>query len=289
MSEVFREIKESLTMRQVAEHFGYPVNRSGFIFSPFGKEKTASCKLYFDTGSFYDFSTNFGGDIIRFTAAILNINNWEACQYLIQAFSLPMSLSGSTDHQEEIERRQRERQRQEERKQEFMEALWGEINRLKHWEDICRLAIEKQLFEPFSDMWGCCINELQETEYKLDILCGSDQNAYRRMKPNVAAGLSSDRPQWLLDTLSILAEGGAFQATQSELKEIRAQRDFEVLERQPGKDRECDIEWVQGVLRNKYEPQEKRGEARRRREQEDLQQMSDSGLIMLLESLTAEG
>ena len=100
MSEVFKEIKESLTMRQVAEHLGYSVNRSGFILSPFRKEKTASCKLY--RNSYYDFSTAAGGDLIRFTAAILNINNWEACQYLVQAFSLPISLSGSRSEERRV-------------------------------------------------------------------------------------------------------------------------------------------------------------------------------------------
>ena len=264
MSEVFREIKESLTMRQVAEHLGFPVNRSGFILSPFGKEKTASCKLY--RNSYYDFSTATGGDLIKFTAAILNINNWEACQYLIQAFSLPISLSGGADRREEIERRQRERQRQEERKQEFKTALLGEIDSLKRWA-IYGTVIEKRLYEPFSDMWGCCINELQKAEYKLDILCTADQGAYRRMKPDVAAGLSSDRPQWLLDTLAILAEDVAFQATKEEIARIEKQRDFE-LRRQPGERR-----------------QQKRGEVRRKREQEDLQKMSDIDLIMLLENL----
>ncbi len=47
----------------------------------------------------------------------------------------------------------------------------------------------------------------------------------------------------LLDVLAILAEDGAFQATQRELAEIQAQRDFELLERQPGKDRICSIPW----------------------------------------------
>lgn len=241
MSEIFGEIKESLTMQQVAEHFGYPINRSGFILSPFGKEKTASCKLY--RNSYYDFSTASGGDLIKFTAVILNINNWEACQYLVQAFSLSISLSGGTDRREEIERRQRERQRQEERKQEFRAALSGEIDSLKHWADIYKTAIEKRLYELFSDMQAYCISELQRTEYKLDILCAADQDAYRRMKPDVTAGLSSDHPQWLLDTLAILAEDGAFQATQSELMEIQTQREFELLKRQPGKDRICNVTW----------------------------------------------
>lgn len=238
MSEIFREVKESLTMQQVATHLGYSVNSSGFILSPFGKEKTASCKLY--RNSYYDFSTGSGGDLIRFTASVLNINNWRACQYLIQAFSLPISLSSSTDRREEIERRQKERQRQEERKQEFKAALQSEIDNLKCWSDIYRTAIEKQLYEPFSDMWSYCINELQKAEYKLDILCAADQKAYRRMKSKVELGLSSDRPQWLLDTLGILEDDGIFRATQNELVEIKAQRDFE-LNRQTGKDRICSI------------------------------------------------
>lgn len=181
--------------------------------------------------------------MIKFTALVLGVDNWRACQYLIQAFSLPISLSGGTDHRKEIERRQREWQRQEERKQEFKVALLGEIDSLKHWIDIYGSAIEKRLYEPFSEMWGYCINELQKTEYKLNILCTAEQGTYRRMKPDVTAGLSSDRPQWLLDVLAILAEDGAFQATQRELAEIQAQRNFELLERRPGKDRICSIRW----------------------------------------------
>lgn len=240
MSQAFREIKENLIMRQVAEHLGFKPDRAGFILSPFGEEKTASCKLYRD--SFYDFSTSTGGDLIKFTALVLGVDNWRACQYLIRAFSLPIVLSGSTDRQEEIEQRQRKQQRQEERRKEFKAALLSEIGNLKCWADIYKTAIEKRLYEPFSDMWGYCINELQKVECKLDILCAADQEAYRRMKPKVELGLSFDRPQWLLDTLAILAKDGTFQATQSELREIQAQKNFE-LSRLPGKDRICNITW----------------------------------------------
>ncbi|MCI8726299.1 MAG: hypothetical protein HFG66_09335 [Hungatella sp.] len=240
MSQAFREIKENLIMRQVAEHLGFKPDRAGFILSPFGEEKTASCKLY--RNSYYDFSTASGGDLIKFTALVLGVDNWRACQYLIRAFSLPVVLSGNTDCQEEIERRQRKQQRQEERRQEFKAALLSEIGNLKCWADIYKTAIEKRLHEPFSDMWCYCIDSLQATEYKLDILCATDQRAYRRMKPDMATGLPSDRPQWLLDTLAILAKDGTFQATQSELREIQAQKNFE-LSRLPGKDRICNITW----------------------------------------------
>ncbi len=62
----------------------------------FKEERTASCKLY--PRSFCDFSSGIGGDIIRFASAVLGLNNWEACRYLIEAFSLPFSLSGHTDN-----------------------------------------------------------------------------------------------------------------------------------------------------------------------------------------------
>ena len=208
----------------------------------FQKEKTASCKLYFSTNSFYDFSTNFGGDIIRFTAGILHTDNWRACRYLIEAFSLPISLSGATDRREEIEKRRKKQQRQQERAQEFETALSEEIENLKSQEQVYQRVIDEKIYPPMSEIQGYVVLELQKVSYKLDLLCAVDCKVYRRMKPDVTAGIPSNRPQWLLDTLEILAEDGVFQATQSELAEIKAQRDFE-LSRQPGRDRVCGVAW----------------------------------------------
>ena len=170
MSELFKEIKESLTMQQVAEHFGFKVNRSGFILSPFGNEKTPSCKLY--RNSYYDFSATVGGDLIQFTAAINGSNNWEACQYLIEAFSLPYSLSGNIDNQEQIHRREQERRKREEKEQRFKEAWLAEVDDLKKWEELYRRAIEEKIFSPLSEMQNFVVSELQKTSCKLDILCG---------------------------------------------------------------------------------------------------------------------
>ena len=169
MSELFKEVRESLTMQQVAEHFGYKVNRSGFILSPFRNEKTPSCKLY--RNSYYDFSTAAGGDLIQFTAAINGSNNWQACQYLIEAFSLPYSLSGNTDNREQILCREQERQRQQEKEQRFKEAWRAEVDRLKTWENIYQRAIEEKIFPPLSDLQAFTVRELQKVSYKLYMLC----------------------------------------------------------------------------------------------------------------------
>ena len=102
--------------------------------------------------------------------------------------------------------------------------------------------MKKQIYEPFTSEWCYCIKEQQQINLQLDILCAIDSKMYVRMKSNPSMGLSSDRPQWLLDTLAILAEHGSFRATEDELKEITAQRDFE-LTRKLGKDRKNNIEW----------------------------------------------
>lgn len=169
MSEVFRKVKESLTMPQVARHLGFEPNRAGFIKSPFQDERTASCKLY--ERSFYDFSANEGGDLIRFTAAVFGLNNWQAACYLVDAFSLPYSVSGFKDNREQIKKRQQERARQQEKEQRFKDAWIKEVDRLKRWEHIFTLVIEKQVFPPMSDLWAYAVMELQKVSYRLDVLC----------------------------------------------------------------------------------------------------------------------
>lgn len=259
MNAIFDEVKEELTMQQVARHLGYEPNRGGFIHSPFSTDKTASCKLY--KASFYDFSTGTGGDLIKFTALVLGCDNWQAAHYLIKEFLLPISISGYAFDQEEVERRQRERQKQQERKQEFRAALLKEIDELKRWEAVCQRAIEEKIYPPFSEEWAYVTSELQKISGRLDILCCTDA-AYFRMKSDEGKGLPSDRPQWLLDVLLILAEDGVFQATEDEMAKIERQRNLE-LRRRSGTG----------------------GEAKRTREQMDLRKMSNRDLITLLENL----
>lgn len=226
MSEIFREVRESLTMQQVAIHFGYVPNQAGFIRSPFKEERTASCKIY--EHSFYDFATNQGGDLIMFAAAVLRLDNWKSAQYLAETFHLPISLSGFRDNMGQIQRRQEQQQHKQERQREFRAAWLREVEKLKAWERIYTEVLEKQVFAPFSDLWAFSMEKRQEVSYKLDILCAADEEMYRRMKPDKKRNLPSDRPQWLLDTLEILAEDEEFFATEQELNQIERQRKIEL-------------------------------------------------------------
>lgn len=181
MCELFNIVKDNLSMTQVARHFGYEPNQAGFIKSPFKDERTASCKLY--EHSFYDFATNRGGDMIKFAASILGANNWQAAQYLVQAFSLPISLSGCIDCREEIERRRQEKQRQKEVERMFKEAWRDEVGRLKWLEELYLFVLDKKIFTPLSDFHFRAVRRLQAVRYRLDILCtGSRQEQEALLK-----------------------------------------------------------------------------------------------------------
>lgn len=242
MKEDFETIKAQLPgILKIASDFcGRPKKRGTcyFIKSPISHDKTWSLALYPASNTYCDFAGgNRGGDSISLMAHLKGVDNWTALKILKDFYGL--SDAREQDKQE-TRRRILEQQEREQRKQDFKTALSAHIDDLRRWENIYRLAIEKAVFEPFSDMWCYIMEELQRTERKLDILCVADQQEYRLMKYSDRA--PSDYPQWLLDVLPILAERGAFQVTQNELAEIRAQRNYE-LTRKPGGGRRCSIEW----------------------------------------------
>lgn len=249
MKSDFMLVKEELQrigIKRVAADFYQDPRRKGscyFVKSPATHDKTASLALYPTSNRFTDFANGgVSGDCIAFVAYVRGCNQWEALRELRAFYGL--SDSREQDKQEtkrRIRLQQQEERKRRERQQEFKVALFGAIEQLKQWAVFYRTAIEKALFEPLSDTWAYCVNELQKIDYRLDVLCAADSKAYPRLKP-YHENQPSDRPQWLLDVLEVLQELGAFTATKAEKEEITAQRDFE-LTRQPGVERRCGIEW----------------------------------------------
>lgn len=250
MKSDFVLAKEELSqigIKRVAADFYQEPRRKGscyFVKSPATHDKTASLAIYPNSNRFCDFANgNLSGDCIAFVAYVKGCNQWQALKEL-QAF-YELTDSREADRQEvqrRIQLQQEQERRKEERRQAFYRALWTQIDDLKQWAVIYSTAIEKALFEPFSDEWCYCVDELQKTEYKLDILCAADCREYMRLKP-YHEKLPSDRPQWLLDVLAVLADCGVFEATADEIKEIATQRDFELTRQPGGVVRRCKVEW----------------------------------------------
>lgn len=250
MKSDFVLAKEELSqigIKRVAADFYQEPRRKGscyFVKSPATHDKTASLAIYPNSNRFCDFANgNLSGDCIAFVAYVKGCNQWQALKELQTFYELTDSREADRQEaQRRIELQQLEERRKEERKQAFYRALWGEIDDLKRWAVIYSTVIEKRLFEPFSDTWAYCVNELQTTEYRLDILTGADCKTYPRMKA-YHESLPSDRYQWLLDVLAVLADCGAFEATADEIKEITIQRDFELTRQPGGAVRRCKVEW----------------------------------------------
>lgn len=249
MSRVFEETLSELRDRGIGIHqismdlYQTPDKRN-YVKSPVTPDKNRSCRLYLGTDTFCDFANgNRGGDAVAFVAYVKGLNNWEGAKLLAEHYGLSGADERSRDERRRmIQKQEQEKRERAERQQAFYNALFALINDLKVQEDNYKAALNKAEIEPYSDLWAYILDELQRISYRLDILCCADMGTYRRMKPNSNLGLSSDRPEWLLDALDILAEEGYFTATAEELSEIKAQRNFE-LQRKPGTDRRCCLTW----------------------------------------------
>jgi DNA primase len=90
------EIKSRIGILDLASRLGLKVNSSGFTFSIYKEEKSPSLKLYPKTNSFFDFSTNQGGDLIKLYQDYYNITTKEAIKELTEIFNLTGSSANST-------------------------------------------------------------------------------------------------------------------------------------------------------------------------------------------------
>ena len=82
---VFEAVKQSVTTRQAAEHYGIHVGRNGMACCPFHNDKTPSMKL---DRRYHCFGCGADGDVIDFAAALYGLRKKEAAVQLAQDFGL---------------------------------------------------------------------------------------------------------------------------------------------------------------------------------------------------------
>lgn len=88
MTDYTEIIKERITITEMAERCGYSVQRNGFVLSPYHEERTASCRLYQDSNSFWDYSSNQGGSVIDFWMAVYNVDFKQAVKEICGVWGL---------------------------------------------------------------------------------------------------------------------------------------------------------------------------------------------------------
>ena len=107
--ELYRKVKEGVSMHQVAEYYGLKVNRKGLCLCPFHQDQRPSMKIYPDGKGYYCFSCGSGGDQIKFVARYQDVGNYEAARELAAAFGIPINIPVTYREKREAEKAQRQR------------------------------------------------------------------------------------------------------------------------------------------------------------------------------------
>ena len=82
---LFEQVKECVTARQAAEHYGIKVKRNGMACCPFHKDRHPSMKA---DKIYHCFACGVGGDAIDFTARLFGISQYEAAKKMIEDFMI---------------------------------------------------------------------------------------------------------------------------------------------------------------------------------------------------------
>lgn len=160
MSEIFELINESLNSQDVAEHFGFVVNANGFCKSPLNKsEKTPSCKIYPGNRGFYDFSAATGGDTLKFASIALGVDSWQAAQYLIEAFHLPIDTKKNALTKQKVQELKQRREADQRRRNLKKQKSVNEMDSLKSTIRTCENLLISPHIEPLSDVWRLAVEQ----------------------------------------------------------------------------------------------------------------------------------
>lgn len=163
---IYETIKAAVPVRQAAEHYGLKVNRNGMACCPFHNDRNPSLKL--NEGYFYCFGCGATGDVVDFTAKLLDLSAYEAAQRLAADFGL------DTSRRSVVAQVRKPRPRVNQLKQDellCMNVLSGYLHLLEDWKD--RYAPETPEDELDERFVEAC-HKLDYVEYLHDLLIMSD-------------------------------------------------------------------------------------------------------------------
>ena len=160
------QIKARLTMDEVARHYGFEPNRTGFMRCPFHQgDRTASLKIYPGNGGWHCFGCNAGGSVIDFVMRLYDINFRQAVLRLDMDFGLGLSGAPKRSRAEQsaiMEARKREAERKAAFELEYREKAAEH----RYWWDVLKyfapapedrvlhpLYMEALLRQPILEYW----------------------------------------------------------------------------------------------------------------------------------------
>lgn len=166
------EIKQSVSMMEIAEVYGIKVDKNDFCRCIYHNERIPSMKLYKD--SFYCFSCQKSGDVFTFVQKMEDIPFREAFQKLGGTYGHESGLSKYQLQRQKVIRKQK-RLETEQKENDFKRWRCGKLSEACDMLRLCDNA--DGLYEPFSAEWVYLFNMRQKNEYRYQILgFGSKQD-----------------------------------------------------------------------------------------------------------------
>ena len=166
---VFEAVKQSVTTRQAAEHFGIRVGRNGMCVCPFHADKNPSMKV---DRRFHCFGCQADGDVIDFVGRLFQLSPYDAARKLMADFHLSPDKppSAAAIHAKHI---RTEAQQLMENERLCFSVLSDYARVLRDWK--VRYAPQSPDAPVHARFMEAC-HKLDETEYYLDILCVGDSH-----------------------------------------------------------------------------------------------------------------
>lgn len=164
--DLFRKVRESVTIQQVVEYYELQVNRKGLCLCPFHQDKSPSMKIYPNGKGFYCFTCGVGGDLIRFVALYQNLYDYEAAKELATIFGIPVSTPVTYREKREAEKAMR-------RRRDI--AAFGK--RALLWVSMYRILLCEAIHERNEHAYEALKN-LTYTEYLLDVIRQYPESIY---------------------------------------------------------------------------------------------------------------
>lgn len=167
--EDFIILRNSITMLQVAEHYGFKITKRGnayFILCPFHPDKNASLQIYDGFKGFYCRGCGQGGDVTKFVELYEGVTQKEAAIMLSRWFDIPISEDGevSLESRQKAQKAIFEKERELHRQREIKASLAELSDTIKAYEAIALTA------EPFGGVWCYVQNELPLLKGKWEAL-----------------------------------------------------------------------------------------------------------------------
>ena len=116
---IFQEMKERVTARQVAERYGLKVSRNGMACCPFHNDKHPRMKI---DQKYYCFACGEKGDAVNYVAVLFGLSQLEAAKKINDDFSLNLSIGTSgANRNRKLEVKKKEKVLTKEERMQFVQ------------------------------------------------------------------------------------------------------------------------------------------------------------------------